>query len=182
MNVMLAVTTVTDVNLVGTDWWANASVIAAGVLAAAIAAGVGVFGYRQQKETARRDQRAQVYAAAVQAVEDYMEFPYRIRRRDGSVASRSALTQQLSDVKSSIEYHQALLSIHAPVRVAELYGSFAGTARTAAGPVMTEAWGQSATHTDADVPLGRRLDRAGVDAARDRLITAMREDLGNGPT
>lgn len=168
---------VVDVTLVGTDWWANGSVILAGVLAALIAAIVGVRGYRHQKEESRRDQCAQVYATAVQAVEDYLEFPYRIRRRDGSVEARNALTTKLSDVKSSIEYHKALLSVHGSPAVAEAFETFEAVARVVAGPAMTEAWNHPATHTDADVPLGAGLDRAKADEARTRLMQAMRADL-----
>lgn len=177
MTVFAAVGAELEVNLVGTDWWANGSVVLAGVLAALIAAAVGVRGYRHQKEVARRDELAHMYATAVQSVEDYLEFPYRIRRRDGSVEARNALTRQLSDIKSSIEYHETLLRIHAPVEVADAYETFAAAARVDAGPAMTESWNQPATHTDADVPLGAQLNRAKADAARIRLIEAMRSDL-----
>lgn len=167
-----------DVSLVGTDWWANASVIAAGVVAALIAACVAVVGYSRQKAVARRALRAQMYATAVQAVEDYLEGPYRIRRRDGSPEARHALTRELSDIKSSIEYHKTLLRIHGSASVADAYETFAAIARTEAGPAMTAAWRERPTKRDWDVPLGAKLFSDGRSrAARDRLIVAMRVDL-----
>lgn len=167
-----------DVTLVGTDWWANGSVIAAGIFAALIAACVAVVGYGRQKAAARRDLCAQMFATAVQAVEDYLEGPYRIRRRDGSAEARNVLTRELSDIKSSIEYHQTLLRIHGSAAVADSYETFAAVARTEAGPAMTAAWRERPTKRDRDVPLGAKLfDDARSRAARDRLIAAMREDL-----
>jgi thioredoxin-like negative regulator of GroEL len=174
----LANTGAIDVSLVGTDWWANISVIAAGVLTAVIAAGVAVIGYSYQKRAARRERCAQMYATAVQAIEDYLEGPYRIRRRDGTAEARNSLTQHLSDTKSSIEYHQTLLRIHASTEVAEAYETFAAAARAEAGPAMTAAWRELPTRRDRDVPLGSQLfDSVNSEAARGRLITAMRTDL-----
>ncbi|MHB1164370.1 MAG: hypothetical protein ACYC90_00330 [Candidatus Nanopelagicales bacterium] len=168
-----------DVRLVGTDWWANLSIITAGVLAALVAALVAIGGYRHQKAAARRERCAEMYATAVQAVENYLEGPYRVRRRDGSVESRNALTDRLSDIKSSIEYHQTLLRIHGSEDVASAYAGFVEAARADAGAAMTDAWHQPATHTDADVPLMIAMDRSTSDAARARLIRAMKDDLSS---
>lgn len=167
-----------DVNLVGTDWWANGSIIAAGICAALIAAVVGVVGYRHEKKLARQERCAQMYAAAVQAVEDYLEGPYRIRRKDGTTETRNTLTRQLSDTKAAIEYHQTLLRIHGSCTVADAYDRFVAAAQADAGPAMTAAWRARALRRDRDVPLGAQLfDGAGSRTAREQLITAMHNDL-----
>jgi len=166
-----------DVSLVGTDWWANASVIAAGVVAASIAAIAALLGYAYQKRATRQDQRAAVYATAIQAVEAYLEAPYRILRRDGSDSTRHELTRQISDIKSDIEYHRTLLRLHGSTRVADAYDSFAEAARADAGPAMTSAWHQAPTEADFEVPLGTALNRDRADIARVAVVDAMRFDL-----
>lgn len=54
------------------------------LLAAAVGVGIAVWTYLVTRAAARRDRQANVYAEALRAVEDYLEGPYRIRRRNGS--------------------------------------------------------------------------------------------------
>ena len=155
----------------------NWTTIAAGIGAALIAAIVAVIGYSIQQRAGRREQRATMYAQALQAVEDYCEGPYRIRRRDGSAACRLALTESLSDIKSRINFHQGWLSIHASDEIASAYKAFAKAAQDEAGVQMTAAWTGPATRKDRDVPLGVGLPRVKTDAAKDTVLKLMNADL-----
>jgi hypothetical protein len=102
------------------------------VVAALIAAGVAVRAYRAQQRAARRQERATFYAEAVRAVEDYMEAPYRILRKDGSHESRRAITQHISDVKSRIAFYTGWMAIHGTdqVRAASSPSSRLGSCHT----------------------------------------------------
>ncbi|TFV79416.1 hypothetical protein E4P39_01920 [Blastococcus sp. CT_GayMR19] len=145
--------------------------------AAAIAAVVAVKAYKGQQKESRRQQRATFYAEAVRAVEDYLEAPYRIRRRDGSTAARRELTQHVSDVKSRISVYTAWMAIHGTDAVASGYDAFVLAAQSEAGQQMTAAWHSRPTKKDRDVPIGSPLPRASSDAARATVLTAMEADL-----
>lgn len=161
----------------GAFTWGDVATLAAAIVAALVAAGVAVWGYRVQQGHARAERRAAMYAEALRAVEDYLEGPYRIRRRDGSRAQRAQITTWLSDVKSRINYHRALMDLHAPKAVGQYYDDFVGAAQREAGPQMTEAWSAKPTAADVDVPLGKGYDRSASDRARCRVVDAMRADL-----
>lgn len=155
----------------------NWSTIATGVFAALVAASVAVVGYARQQRAARQAQRTTVYAQALQAVEDYMEGPYRIRRRDGSAATRQLLTESLSDVKSRINFHQSWLSLHASKDLADAYTAFVQAAQREAGAQMTSAWRAAPTRKDRDVPLGVPYKRQASDLAKGEVLDLMRRDL-----
>jgi hypothetical protein len=163
--------------LVNDFTWDNAATIIAAVGAALIAAIVAIVGYSRQQRQGRRDQRAALYAEALRAVEDYLEAPYRIRRRDGSADTRLAITSHISDVKSRINFYAGWLRIHAPAHVSTTHEAYVHAAQEDAGPQMTVAWRSRSTKKDKDVPLGTPYDRRRADAARDAVLTAMRDDL-----
>lgn len=157
--------------------WSEGATIIAAVAAAAIAAVIAVLGYGHQRKAERRAERATLYARAIAAVEDYLEGPYRIRRKDGTNETRRAITSAISDTKSTISLHQALLELHAPGTVSGAYRSFVDAAIAEAGPQMTAAWQAQPTTSDAQVPLGTGYDRSDSNQQRAALIAAMKADL-----
>ena len=114
-----------------------------------------------------------MYAHALQAVQDYLEGPYRIRRKDGTAEARRELTQALSTVQSQINFHTAWLDIAAPKEVARAYTELVAAARGEAGPQMTAAWSEPPTADDATVPLGVAYPRPLSDAALATVKAAM---------
>lgn len=132
---------------------------------------------KQQKEN-RRQARAQAYAEAIRAVEDYLETPYRIRRRDGSAAVRWELTEAISEIQSRINFHKDWLRINAPDGVYDAYIAFDKAARIEAGGQMTEAWNGPPTLKDSDVPLGKPLPQPKSVEAKKVVLEAMKECLG----
>ena len=60
---------------------------------------------------------ARFYADEVQVVEDHMEGPYRILRKDGSSTARRDITQHISEVKSRISFYTGWMAIHGTVEV-----------------------------------------------------------------
>jgi len=155
------------------DW---ATIIAA-VAAALLAAGVAVAGYSVQRKLVRREQRITTYAEALRAVEDYLEAPYVIRRRDGSASARMNLVRHVSDIQSRIAFHRGWLSLHAPVSVCQAYEDFYRASQREAGPQMTDAWTRRPTRRDRDVPMRRPYARPGADAARARVLESMSAEL-----
>lgn len=157
----------------GFDW----ATLWAGIGGALIAAALAVWGYFWQQGLSRRERRADIYGEAIRAVEDYLEAPYRILRKDGSSQVRQSVTQHISDVKSRISYYTALLELHCPQRVAAAYVDFVRTAQAEAGVQMTAAWKSPPITDDSQVPLGMSLGRDSCDLARKVAIDAMAEDL-----
>jgi hypothetical protein len=127
----------------------------------------------QQKEN-RRQERAKAYAEAIRAVEDYLETPHRIRRRDGSVEHRWQLTESISEIQSRINFHKDWLRINAPTNVYDAYIEFDRAARVEAGKQMTEGWNGPVTEEDQQVPLGDPLPQPNSTAAKEVVLEAMK--------
>lgn len=144
------------------------------VLAAILAATIAIVGYGIQQRATRKERRVTIYSEALRAVEDYLEAPYLVRRRDGSAASRQNVTTQISEIQSRLSYYCALLEIHAHSEISNAYMRLLRAARAEAGPEMSKAWKGRPTVKDKNVPLGQRFERTRSDAARLALVSAIR--------
>jgi hypothetical protein len=156
--------------------WIDGPVTGDGILtlvAAVLAAAVVIIGYSIQKEQARKAEQATVYGEAIRAVHDYLEAPYRVRRRDGGSAARMAITGHVSDVQSRLAYYETLLRVHAPTEVATAYKTLVATAKREAGPQMTAAWKARPTRNDREVPMGAKFDQPLSAAALENTIDLM---------
>jgi hypothetical protein len=152
------------------------------VVAALIAAVVAVAGYMLTQAQARRERRAKEFAQALAAVEEYLEAPYRIRRRQSATPeARDALTNALSDLQARITHHRAWLYVEAPA-VAQAYDAFVAAARSEAGAQMTEAWNTAPLTSDSDMNLKVAYQHPSSDAERAKVIAAMRQNLRYWPT
>ncbi|MGY4898659.1 hypothetical protein ACWEEK_24130 [Micromonospora aurantiaca (nom. illeg.)] len=132
--------------------------------------------YTLNQRAARRERQAKAFAEALNAVEDYAEMPYRIRRRRDTPEARYDLTDEVSKIQSRLAYHQALLQIEAP-GVAASYAALVRATKIQAGGQMRQAWQQPVLTTDADMNLQVRYPRDQIDAARGICISTMRGAL-----
>lgn len=132
MNLSFAAAIITPVQQPDPGFWAGITArdvapvagAVATLIVGIVAAVVAVKAYRTQQQETRRQQTARFYADAVQAVEDYMEGPYRILRKDGSSAARREITQHISDVKSRISFYTGWMAIHGTTQVRAAYDDF----------------------------------------------------------
>jgi hypothetical protein len=147
------------------------------VVGLGVTIGVAAYNVVQQQKVNRRQERAKAYAEALRAVEDYLETPYRVRRRDGSAAVRWELTKAVSEIQSRISFYKGWLQINAPKKVYDAYVAFDKAARIEAGGQMTAAWNGPATKKDRQVPVGERLRQPQSDAAREVVLKAMKDCL-----
>lgn len=150
---------------------------AATIAAALVGALIVVIGYFIQQRFVRGERRALAYSEALRAVEDYMESPFLISRRDGSPAERRKITDHVSAVQSRIAYHQAELAIHASDDISAGYTELVRAARLEAGAAMTLAWRRKPARSDRRVPLGSRFSRERTDEAMKKLVRLMRSDV-----
>jgi hypothetical protein len=143
------------------------------IIAALIAALVAVAGYMLTRAWARRERRAKEFADALAAVEEYLESPYRIRRRQGSTPEvRAALAAALSDLQARIALHRAWLQVEATA-VGLAYDRFVSAARADAGTQMADAWNATALTTDAEMNLKVAYPHPQADAERAKVVAAM---------
>lgn len=159
--------------------WAAVIQATGAVVAALIAVAILYLGYRHQKSLARREERSRNYAESIQALHDYLEAPYRVRRRDGSEEARMRVTSEISDVQSRLRYYEALLSLDDEPEVETAYRSAVAAARREAGTAMTEAWGEDPTKKDRDVPLKLQHQHPETTDAINQLLAAMKAARGH---
>ncbi|MFC8011788.1 hypothetical protein [Streptomyces cinereoruber] len=132
--------------------------------------------YTLNQRAARRERRAKTFAEALTAVEEYLEMPYRIRRRPDSPDARRELTDQASSLLARMAFHHAWLQIEASA-VAEPYAALVSAARSEAGMHMSEAWTQPPIQSDDGMNLGQAYARDRSAAARAVCIEAMKANL-----
>lgn len=148
--------------------------VIASVVGLGVTIGIAAYNVVQQQKENRRQERAKAYAEAIRAVEDYLETPYRIRRRDGSTEHRWELTESISEIQSRINFHKDWLRINAPTKVYDAYIAFDRAARVEAGGQMTAAWNGPVTEEDRQVPLGKPLPQPESAAEKEVVLKAMK--------
>jgi hypothetical protein len=124
------------------------------------------------QHAARGERRNQAFAEALAAVEQYMELPFRVRRRRDGIAARHELGAAISDVQASLAQHQGWLDLVAPT-----YRALVTAARREAGSAMSTACLEAPITRDEEMNLGVRFSRKNTDAARARCINAMHDGL-----
>lgn len=138
---------------------------------------VGVFvTYMLNQRSMRRERRSKAFAEALTVVEEYLEMPYRIRRRPASPDVRRELTDEASSLLARMAFHQAWLQIEAS-EVAGPYAALVASARAEAGVHMSEAWQQPPIETDNGMNLGSAYQRDQSNRARALCIESMRRHL-----
>jgi hypothetical protein len=161
----------------GGSWWALGPGPTVVLIAALIAlAGVFVTNIVNMRTT-RLTRMGDVYANALQAVSDYLEAPYRVRRKDGTAERRHAISSEISDVQSRMDHSAALLRLHAPAVVADAYDSYVRTAKDEAGPQISEAWDLPPVKADSGMHVASTYPRTRSAQAREALVDAMQADL-----
>ena len=156
----------------GFTWAQGGTILAAIIAITGVAATIATSAAR-----ARRDRLADLFAAALHGVSDYLEGPYRIRRKDGSAERRHAITMTLSETKSAIDHSQALLRLHARAGVADAYDAYYAAAKAEAGQQMHEAWKIPAITTDAEVNLNVAFPRDQSNPLLEKVLQVMQADL-----
>src|SRR5947208_2114750 len=93
-----------------TDWWAPA------IVAANVAAAVSLTTFALTGRRARLDRQRQVFADAFEAVMEYREYPFIVRRRseDEPAKERQRISGELSKVQAKINGLKARLLIENP--------------------------------------------------------------------
>jgi hypothetical protein len=118
------------------------------IIAALVAAVVATFGYVISTRAKLLEDRRKTYAAALAAVCDYQELPYRIRRRpDSSAATRAALGTTISDIQRDLDFHNQLLELDSP-KIGLAYRALVEKSQRLGKPHRDEAWARPPADED----------------------------------
>lgn len=151
--------------------------IAEPFLAASVAALVAVLGYLYERRNKRNDDLRTLFSEALEAVAEYQELPYLVRRRsEQSPMTRSELIARASSIQTRLDFYVARLSLESKA-LGDAYSLFVLTVRRETGPQITEAWGEPRIEADDDVPLGVAYLREEGQEAKVACIQAMQRYL-----
>ncbi|WP_433335023.1 hypothetical protein [Spirillospora sp. CA-294931] len=113
---------------------------------------IALVGYWINQRQKRRERRSETFAAALEAVREYEQAPYLIRRRESSEPGvRAQLAERLSASAGRRRYYATLLRLDSPV-VADAYQALLDQTRRQAGPYRSEAWKSPVITRDEDFP------------------------------
>lgn len=132
---------------------------------------------RAQQQQSRRDAASETFTNALDAVHEYQELPYRIRRRsDVPPMTREELTWHASNVQVLLDKHVTRLTFISP-EVGEAYRALVCEARKESGKHMSTSWTQPRIVEDKDMNLGNAYPRTQAEGARENCIAAMQQFL-----
>jgi hypothetical protein len=118
---------------------------------AGVAATLLVNGAREE-----RRRRLDVHARALEAVAQYYEMPFLIRRRrhDEPSAERARLTERFADVQAELASCEALIRADRDVDVRRMYETLVKSLRACAGEQASLAWEAPPITSDKEMGMG----------------------------
>lgn len=144
-----------------------------------IAALVGIAGFLLNQLANRRERKSKIYAEALEAVQEYAELPYRIRRRaseDGP--TRAALGDRISDLHAKLAFYRRWLQIDS-AEVSSAYEDFVDKTTTACRGFWSAAWKEPVLTEDKQAALIDVGYVAKFDEELRLCLSAMRRELSS---
>jgi hypothetical protein len=130
---------------------------------------------------ARLDRQRQVFADAFEAVMEYREFPFMVRRRNPTRRDeeRTRLTSELSRVQARMNSYKARLLIEDPF-IGRLYGELVRQTRLHAGAHIKAAWDNEPVTFDEDVH-APRYDFSALDKYDNEYLRSVADHVSSLP-
>lgn len=131
---------------------------------------------------ARLDRQRQVFADAFEAVMEYREFPFIVRRRnpDRREDERARLSGELSRVQARMNSHKARLLIEDP-HVGKLYTELVKQTRYHAGAHIKSAWDNEPVAFDDEVH-APKYDFSALDQYDNDYLRAVADHVSSLPS
>ncbi|MGW7818000.1 hypothetical protein ACWGLF_07660 [Streptomyces puniciscabiei] len=146
------------------------------LLTGLVTALVALIGYWVSQHQKRRERRADVFASALEAIQEYEQTPYLIRRREGpDAATRARISERLSASAARRRYHEAVLTLDSPI-VAASYRALLVRTRRQVGPYRSDAWKLPVIASDEEFP-GSAYYAYDNEPEWDLCLLAMRREL-----
>ncbi|HXH23039.1 MAG TPA: hypothetical protein VNN10_13525 [Dehalococcoidia bacterium] len=140
----------------------NETELALSLLAGALAgAGTSLLSLLYKSAQDRRDRQREHFSKALQAVSQYEEFPYVVRRRRARDAEgeRLRISTELRAIQSDLTYHCVWLMTESRY-VGQAYEALVDASRRIAGKEINRSWGLPPIEQDSDMnipDIGPRL-------------------------
>ena len=133
-----------------------------------------LLGQRQAALERKRKSCAQAIADALQ----WLELPYRIRRRpDDAAETLSSLGERINNLREQLEFHEKWLRIEIPGS-AQRYSRLVKEVRVAAGAAIEDAWRTCPVKSAGDMNIGALdINRDQVEEAVEEFSSAVVKEL-----
>jgi hypothetical protein len=154
------------------DW------VAPAIVAAIVAAAVSLTTFALTGRRARLDRQRQLFADAFEAVTEYREYPYIVRRRsaDERAKERTRISSDLSRVQARLNALQARMLVEAPY-VGERYADVVQKTKQVAGGMIRAAWDNEPVSDDASMH-APQYDFSELEQADAQYLRAVGDHLG----
>lgn len=131
---------------------ADASLVAPAIVAAIVAGVVSLLTFMFAGRRARLDRQRQVFADAFEAVMEYREYPFIVRRRhpDEPAEERRRIAGDLSRVQAKMNAFKARLLVEDPY-VGRCYAELVKETRLVAGAHIKAAWDNDPVSVDEEM-------------------------------
>lgn len=145
---------VTAAGTVGTGLLVT-SLLSAAVIAAVVGALVNLWLARRKGADEERARVRATFAEAYEAVAQYKEFPYAIRRRrdNDAAGERVRLSEALREVQARLSYYILWVKAESD-DVGSAYEGLVSNLRRVAGMACHDAWEAEPAHSDSDMNIG----------------------------
>jgi len=132
---------------------------------------------------ARLERQRQVFANAFEAVMEYREYPFIVRRRNADEAAkeRQRISGELSKVQARVNAFKARLLVEDPL-VGRKYKELVVKTREVAGGMIREAWNELAVTADDEIHAPVGYDSSATDHADNEYLRAVANHLDWLPT
>jgi hypothetical protein len=127
---------------------------------------------------ARLDRQRQVFADAFEAVMEYREYPFIVRRRNADEAAqeRQRISGELSKVQARMNGFKARLLVEDPL-VGRKYTELVAKTREVAGSMIREAWNAPAVTADDEIHAPVSYDFSAINNADNEYLRAVADHL-----
>lgn len=156
---------------------ADSSLLAPAIVAAIVAAAVSLLTFGLAARRARLDRQRQVFADAFEAVMEYREYPFIVRRRnpDEKEKERVRLSGELSRVQARMNAYKARLLVEDP-EIGRLYKELVKQTRLHAGAHIKSAWDNEPVLADEEMH-APKYDFSALDEHDNAYVRAVAEHL-----
>jgi hypothetical protein len=171
----------TTLLLAASDGDSNNSLWAPAIVAAIVAAAVSLTTFALTARRQRLDRQRQVFGDAFEAVMDYREYPFIVRRRNPAEPEkeRQRLSGELSRVQARMNAHKARLLVEDP-EIGKLYKELVKQTRLHAGAHIKSAWDNEPISADEEMH-APKYDYSALDKHDDAYLRAVAEHLSWKP-
>ena len=160
---------------------AESSLLAPAIVAAIVAAAVSLTTFALTARRQRLDRQRQVFADAFEAVMDYREYPFIVRRRNPNEKEkeRVRLSGELSRAQARMNAYKALLLVEDP-EIGRLYKELVKQTRLHAGAHIKSAWDNEPVLADEEMH-APKYDFSALDQPDNAYLRAVAEHLSWKP-